>query len=517
MSGYRQDRQLPGTARHVRRDDVHNDPGNPMKPLTRSVTGTGPRRRVLEQSPVTAFMREIGLGQYAQALRNHGFEDVETLMGMREEHMRELGMPAGHIVKLKRHLREFDTEQILATASPSRTRSNIARAPKLESSGTAMTAVQLSWQRMKDMGLDVAGGLFYKKFLDLDPSAAALFPLKVRLRYQNWDTNHPETDDLSDSPALQRLWGRFIEVIGSAVAGLQDTAKMVPMLQQLGMRHVGYGLKVEYFDLAGAVLLDVLAEWLGDAFTREVENAWVMVSGFVIATMSAGFTAAAAEIKAREGHLGLEPPTPCSTDGGDGSIKIPIDRTSEAGSARVGSSVDFGIHTAPSPAASLHDVGSVHSDHYSAEAKKVDLSQNYPPRLKKLVDGSAGGQYGIEWILSPQCGRLVHNSHYNPQWRLQSLGPKGDFSTRSVTYTFMPGQGAVGECYAKKAPIFLQDVARLNRHLSTPFQRADLAKEFGVNSIMFVPCPDGVLEIGSTEKFTSAADFLPADLLAESS
>ena len=37
-----------------------------------------------------------------QTLRNSGFDDMETLMDMQEEHMRELGMPSGHIVKLKR-------------------------------------------------------------------------------------------------------------------------------------------------------------------------------------------------------------------------------------------------------------------------------------------------------------------------------------------------------------------------------------------------------------------------------
>ena len=36
----------------------------------------------------------------------------------------------------------------------------------------------------------------------------------------------------------------------------KDTTKLVPMLQQLGMRHVNYGLKPEYFNLAGRVLIE---------------------------------------------------------------------------------------------------------------------------------------------------------------------------------------------------------------------------------------------------------------------
>ena len=105
------------------------------------------------------------------------------------------------------------------------------------------------------------------------------------------------------------------------MAGIQDTAKLVPMLQQLGMRHVGYGLKAEYFDLAGKILIEVLAEWLGEGFTKEVENAWVMVSGFMVATMHGGFMMAANEIKAKEKQIFVSSlkdySPPASTAGSD--------------------------------------------------------------------------------------------------------------------------------------------------------------------------------------------------------
>ena len=141
-----------------------------------------------------------------------------------------------------------------------------------------------------------------------------------------------------------------------------------------------------------------------------------------------------------------------------------------------------------------------------------------PPKLKKLVDGSSGGCYGIEWALSSSSGRLEHKSHYNPQWRVDSvknLGAKGLFTTRSKGISFMPGQGAVGEAFAKQESLFLQDPQTLNRHMSTPFQRADLAKEFGILSIMFVPFANGVWEVGSSKRFASGSDFLPPDLLAD--
>ena len=295
MSGYRHDREISGhTARNTRQPEVKA----PMR--TALVTG-GARRRNLEKSEVTAFMRDIGLPQYAEILRDHGFEDMETLLGIEEEHMRDIGMPAGHIVKMKRHLRDCPQLQMtpVQVASIARPLQGKGFAPN----GSTMTAVQLSWQQVKQLGTDVVGGLFYKKFFVLEPSAKALFPISMRLRYKDWDTDEEEGEDPSNSPALRKLWAKFITVVGSAVAGIQDTAKLVPMLQQLGMRHVGYGLKPEYFNLAGKVLIEVLAEWLGDSFTKEVENAWVMVSGFMVATMYGGYMTAAAEIKAKEKQI----------------------------------------------------------------------------------------------------------------------------------------------------------------------------------------------------------------------
>lgn len=39
-----------------------------------------------------------------------------------------------------------------------------------------MTAVQLSWQQVKQLGTDVVGGLFYKKFFMLEALCQGLVP-----------------------------------------------------------------------------------------------------------------------------------------------------------------------------------------------------------------------------------------------------------------------------------------------------------------------------------------------------
>ncbi|CAE7197341.1 hmp, partial [Symbiodinium sp. KB8] len=116
--------------------------------------------------------------------------------------------------------------------------------------------------------------------------------------------------NIAASPALRRLFGRVVDAVGSAAAGLQDMNKMVPALTQLGMRHVGYNLKEEYFEISEKALLLTLREGLGDLFTKEVEFAWSMVYNFIIATMLAGFRSAQAEAKAKMAEIAAREPEP---------------------------------------------------------------------------------------------------------------------------------------------------------------------------------------------------------------
>jgi len=274
---------------------------NKLNPVGRAPAS---RAKMLDRSPVTAFLRESGLFQYAEIFLQSGFDDLDTLMDIEEEHMKEMGMPPGHVVKLKKCIRKLagDAEPkaaIVASGRPQRMPQGMGGMSQPDSN--QMTAVQMSWVQLQQVGTDVAGGLFYKKFFQVQPDATKLFPMTVRMRYQDWASEAEEKeDDLDNSPAMRKLWAKVIDAVGSAVAGLHDVNKLVPMLNQLGMRHVGYGLKPEYVQLAGTILVDVLKEGLGDAFTKEVENSWVMVFGFMSATMLQGFHAMREEIKSHE-------------------------------------------------------------------------------------------------------------------------------------------------------------------------------------------------------------------------
>ena len=50
--------------------------------------------------------------------------------------------------------------------------------------------------------------------------------------------------------------------------------RLMEAIEDLGRRHVGYGVKDEHYDTVGQALLWTLATGLGDAFTPETEQAW---------------------------------------------------------------------------------------------------------------------------------------------------------------------------------------------------------------------------------------------------
>eukprot|EP00930_Biecheleria_cincta_P077404 TRINITY_DN6469_c0_g1_i1.p1 TRINITY_DN6469_c0_g1~~TRINITY_DN6469_c0_g1_i1.p1 ORF type:complete len:380 (-),score=89.18 TRINITY_DN6469_c0_g1_i1:120-1259(-) len=268
--------------------------GSPGAAVRRPALG----KESIDGNPVTAFLREIGLAQYAGLFISNGFDDLETLADMEHEHMKDLQIPPGHIVKLSKKFRQLGSraQRVAgrggASGAVPRALQNQALQPETEMA----TTVQMSWERVKELGTDRIGAFFYQQFFVLEPEAVKLFPLAVRQRYQDWTCEGEEPEVLSpssDSPALRKLWGKFIDAVGSAVAGMHDLQMLVPMLQQLGMRHLGYGLEPHYFKVAEKVLIEALKFNLGDIFTKDVEMAWVMVYGIMTSTMLSGVHMAA--------------------------------------------------------------------------------------------------------------------------------------------------------------------------------------------------------------------------------
>jgi nitric oxide dioxygenase len=109
---------------------------------------------------------------------------------------------------------------------------------------------------------DHAAGLFYGRLFEIAPQLRPLFQ--------------------SDIKAQGR---KLMSAIALAVGSLQRLPELVPVVQDLGRRHAGYGVEDEHYDIVGEALLWTLDKGLGTDFTPEVRDAWTTVYSTLADTM----------------------------------------------------------------------------------------------------------------------------------------------------------------------------------------------------------------------------------------
>ena len=125
------------------------------------------------------------------------------------------------------------------------------------------TLVQASFIKVVPIA-EVTAELFYAKLFKLDPDIGPLF-----------------------KGDMQEQGRKLMRLIATAVNGLDRLDALVPVVQDLGRRHVAYGVIPEHYDTVGTALLWTLEQGLGTEFTPEVREAWTVVYGILAGTMKA--------------------------------------------------------------------------------------------------------------------------------------------------------------------------------------------------------------------------------------
>jgi len=162
-------------------------------------------------------------------------------------------------------------------------------APRLDATDRMKGDVTRSWDLIVQLGTAKVGEHLYSVFFEMLPEAMDSFPLDVRVKYQDYLLGGPEAEgDLRNSAALANLFAKVIQAIGCTVAGLQESDKLVPLLTNLGMRHITYRVREDFWPVLGKAMNITLRDLLGEAFTQEVENAWNIVYGFMSQIMIQG-------------------------------------------------------------------------------------------------------------------------------------------------------------------------------------------------------------------------------------
>ncbi|MFO0660848.1 MAG: protein kinase [Polyangiaceae bacterium] len=118
--------------------------------------------------------------------------------------------------------------------------------------------------------------------------AAARGDQLVELFYDRLFAQHPSVEPLFDGVDMRAQREMLLKVLATAVRGLEDLPALVPTLESLGRRHVGYGAKTSHYKAVGEALLWSLEQVLGEHFTPETHLAWLEIYGIVARTMLDG-------------------------------------------------------------------------------------------------------------------------------------------------------------------------------------------------------------------------------------
>ena len=111
--------------------------------------------------------------------------------------------------------------------------------------------VRRSWQQVLPIK-DTAAQLFYGQLFALDPSLRSMFK-----------------GDMAEQGR------KLMAIINTAVNSLDNLGPILGAVEEMGRRHVAYGVTEAHYDTVGSALIWTLGKGLGEQFTPAVKDAWV--------------------------------------------------------------------------------------------------------------------------------------------------------------------------------------------------------------------------------------------------
>ncbi|MBM7072308.1 hemin receptor [Shewanella sp. 202IG2-18] len=126
---------------------------------------------------------------------------------------------------------------------------------------TQIALIQQSWQQVLPIKLQAAE-LFYNRLFELDPSLKPMF---------NGD--------------IKEQGDKLMLTLTIAINSLTKLETLIPVLEDMAIRHIGYGVQDEHYQTVGQALIDTLAQAFGEDFTDELKSAWLTMYETVATVM----------------------------------------------------------------------------------------------------------------------------------------------------------------------------------------------------------------------------------------
>ena len=108
--------------------------------------------------------------------------------------------------------------------------------------------------------------------------------------YSQLFAHYPQTRQLfpPTEEGMRRQESSLIATLAVVVAGVERGENLTQVIRKLGERHRRYGAQAEHYPLVGQFLLQTFQDFLGDAFTPQMREAWSKAYEIISAEMLKG-------------------------------------------------------------------------------------------------------------------------------------------------------------------------------------------------------------------------------------
>lgn len=130
--------------------------GSPGKANASSNLQAALSRQSEETKEVEGLLAELKLDRYAGLFVEHGFDCMDVVLDMQESHMREIGMAAGHALKLQKKITELRGESAAVPPPPPARAASDTRGPPTVSFGKTETQEIPTSSNLMDGNFDEA-------------------------------------------------------------------------------------------------------------------------------------------------------------------------------------------------------------------------------------------------------------------------------------------------------------------------------------------------------------------------
>jgi hemoglobin-like flavoprotein len=130
--------------------------------------------------------------------------------------------------------------------------------------------VKSTWGMVASLDTEMVGGLFYNRLFEIAPQIRGMFRAPI-----------PEQSK------------KLLTMIGYVINKLDKLDDIIDEVAKLAQRHVQYGVKAEHYGIVAEALLWTLEKGLGEHWTDEVKESWVLC----YTTLAGAMIAAANEVQ----------------------------------------------------------------------------------------------------------------------------------------------------------------------------------------------------------------------------